>query len=377
MTRCKLCNLEDVKVETDLFDFPTVTSDCRPWLKGRAIMTCKSCNLTQRILLPEVENTYDSIYEGYEIFKHAKAASDQLNFGDDGVLMGRTQKVLNFLVDKFKIDPKRILDIGSGSGSGLNALAEKFPKAEIYGFEPNDRPEERQKALSSNVRKIFSERPVRTSAFELITLFHVLEHVEQLDDLLGYIKAALSNDGSLIIEVPYPHVGPFDYAVADHIWHFSKTSLFTILGRAGFAVQYIGNDVIRKELTVLANKNEHAGKQEQLQLVESDAEAIQWFKNYKSFLDEVKLNYKNLFIYGTGPAAAWAAQILGDAVMAFAEDDTERVGSHFNGKPVVSPMSLDREIPIIAVFPDYQCDIIKKKNTGLNFIVRADMPNFV
>ena len=69
-------------------------------------------------------------------------------------------------------------------------------------------------------------------SFDVITLWHVLEHVPNLEDHFKLFKRLLKPDGHLIIAVP--NYNSYDakfyksfwaaYDVPRHLWHFSKTS---------------------------------------------------------------------------------------------------------------------------------------------------------
>lgn len=370
---CTICSSEMPPAIPALFSIPNISSDCRPWQAGRSVSVCPGCGVMQRVVKPEAAATFDRVYDNYEMYKHSATASDQVNFSQNGAPEGRTQKILRFVEGKLPRPPGAVLDIGSGSGAGLIALARQFPQALIYGFEPNDRPAERQKHLPENVVSILNERPKGEEKYDLITLFHVFEHVEDVMEVLAFIRSRLSAKGNVLIQVPYPVCGAFDLVVADHIWHFSKKSLVTLLNKAGFATVYIGNDIIEKELTLLAAP----GGPVSHPVARSDEyrrglEAVEWLVRYKRFLDGLKGPADSLAIYGTGPAGAWAGHVLGESVRAYLDDDPARLHSTFNGKPVLSPREIELSLPVVAPFPDYQAQWIAEKNGGLNIVLFKD-----
>ena len=69
-------------------------------------------------------------------------------------------------------------------------------------------------------------------SFDVITLWHVLEHIPKINDYLLRLKNLLKLDGTLIIAVP--NYKSYDakfyknfwaaYDVPRHLWHFSKSS---------------------------------------------------------------------------------------------------------------------------------------------------------
>jgi len=202
-------------------------------------------------------------------------------------------------------------------------------------------------------------------------LFHVFEHIEDVFESLDFIISILSDKGRILIQVPYPVTGPFDFVIADHIWHFTKKSITSLLNKANFKIEYIGNEIIKKELTVLAVP----GRVDNSLLLNSNDEirqsndAVKWLLQYKSFLDSFKNSNESVVIYGTAPAGAWAGCILGDKVAAYIDDDPARINSTFNSKPVLSPKEIDKTIPVIAPFPDFQAQWIADRNKDLNIIL--------
>jgi 2-polyprenyl-3-methyl-5-hydroxy-6-metoxy-1,4-benzoquinol methylase len=74
-------------------------------------------------------------------------------------------------------------------------------------------------------------------SFDAITMWHVLEHVHQLDAYMQQLKALLKADGKLLIAVPnYTSVdarvfGPkwAAYDVPRHLYHFSPASMRHLL----------------------------------------------------------------------------------------------------------------------------------------------------
>jgi FkbM family methyltransferase len=85
-------------------------------------------------------------WRGHDIF-YRPATSDPLAINQ--VLLRRGGKAEYYLPSA--LDPKVILDIGSNIGTSILFFHEQYPRAKIYGFEPN--PETFQ-VLQTNVRSI-------------------------------------------------------------------------------------------------------------------------------------------------------------------------------------------------------------------------------
>ena len=74
---------------------------------------------------------------------------------------------------------------------------------------------------------------IKNKKFDVITMWHVLEHVENLQEYIQQIKELLKENGTLIIAVPnYKSYDAYyfkefwaAYDVPRHLWHFSQKSI--------------------------------------------------------------------------------------------------------------------------------------------------------
>lgn len=123
----------------------------------------------------------------------------------------------------------KLLDIGAGTGEFL--LSAKQKGWHVYGVEPN----EKARKLSGSKGVVLAEnlQQISETDFDVITLWHVLEHLPDLENQIASISKKLKSGGTLIIAVP--NFKSFDaryyknfwaaYDVPRHLWHFSKTAV--------------------------------------------------------------------------------------------------------------------------------------------------------
>lgn len=131
-----------------------------------------------------------------------------------------------------------ILDIGAGTGDFV-ALAKKYFK-ESYGIEPSSIA--RKNALKKNILLFENETQLPQKRFDCITMWHVLEHIPQLEKQILFLKEHLQQGGTLIIAVPNyksydaKHYQAFwaAYDVPRHLWHFSRQSIEKLFSEQGF-----------------------------------------------------------------------------------------------------------------------------------------------
>ena len=122
-----------------------------------------------------------------------------------------------------------ILDIGAGVGDFLVVC--ENAGWQTTGIEPS----EKAKAIAIKKGVSFAEnmQDLPNQSFDVITMFHVLEHVPDLDFQMQELKRLLKPTGVLFIAVPNfksydaKHYQKFwaAYDVPIHFWHFSKTAI--------------------------------------------------------------------------------------------------------------------------------------------------------
>src|SRR5574343_1890386 len=133
------------------------------------------------------------------------------------------------LVTKENKSKGNLLDIGAGTGDFLNEANKQGWTT--LGYEPNNSA----KILAENKGVVFTDDifVLPNASFDVITMWHVLEHVPNLEEYIANLKRLLKPGGTIIIAVPNyksfdaQYYGRFwaAYDVPRHLWHFSKTSI--------------------------------------------------------------------------------------------------------------------------------------------------------
>ncbi|MDR6969455.1 2-polyprenyl-3-methyl-5-hydroxy-6-metoxy-1,4-benzoquinol methylase [Flavobacterium arsenatis] len=123
----------------------------------------------------------------------------------------------------------RLLDIGAGTGDFL-AFA-KTKGWDTTGIEPSEKA--KSIALKKGVSFSDSTQVLENNSFDVITMWHVLEHVPNLEKQIKELKRLLKPEGTIIIAVP--NFRSFDakyyrrfwagFDAPRHLWHFSKKAI--------------------------------------------------------------------------------------------------------------------------------------------------------
>jgi len=133
------------------------------------------------------------------------------------------------LINQLHPSKGKLLDIGAGTGDFL-ALS-KVNGWEITGIEPSTKA--KAIAEKKGVAFAISTEVLEKNSFDVITMWHVLEHVPDVEKQITELKRLLKPDGTIIIAVP--NFRSFDakyyrrfwagFDVPRHLWHFSKKAI--------------------------------------------------------------------------------------------------------------------------------------------------------
>lgn len=133
------------------------------------------------------------------------------------------------LITKENSGKGNLLDIGAGTGDFLNQAKNNGWKC--LGIEPNKKA--KNIAIAKGVEFTNTLEELEDHSFDVITMWHVLEHVPDLDYQIKTLKRLLKPNGTILIAVP--NFKSFDakhyqafwaaYDVPRHLWHFSKVSI--------------------------------------------------------------------------------------------------------------------------------------------------------
>ena len=220
-------------------------TDFIPFLKTRdyfysqekfQIIQCTQCGfrITEPIPSPEEIGQY---YDSENYVSHNSSASGLIN-----ALYKKAQS-LNFYLKYPSINkyvPRGTwMDYGAGNGAFVQYLKSK--NIEAVGYEPSE------SARLHSVHKLEDSSLYKSdqNKYACITMWHVLEHVHDLNDILSQHYNHLQPDGALVIAVPNidscdaQYYGP-EWAALDtprHLWHFTESDLKKLLNNHNF--QYL------------------------------------------------------------------------------------------------------------------------------------------
>jgi len=229
---CVICKSEKIAVLHTCIDYTATKETFEVW-------KCNSCShgFTQKI---PVQAEIGKYYDSAEYISHSdtkKGLVNKLYHSARNYMLNSKRK----LVQKFTVSKTpKLLDIGSGTGYFLNNLKEHNIQSEGLEVDENSRKRSIEKfdVKVSDLDKLFL---FESDAFDAVTMWHVLEHVETLNEYIIQIKKILNAKGKAFIAVPNhdSYDGAFykqywaGFDVPRHLWHFTPKSMELLFKKHG------------------------------------------------------------------------------------------------------------------------------------------------
>lgn len=234
---CNICGSTEFRVvtppaERPIGDFAVVFRSSTDEALKDQLVACASCGL--QYVNPRLRS--DLILEGYS------EGSDEVFVSQAKGREKTFDKALN-LIENFAPGRGHLLDIGTAAGSFLHVAAERGWK--VSGCEPNKwLCEWGQKNYGLDIRPgtHFDQR-YPNQAFDVVTVWDVLEHVDDPKAFLLECQRILKPGGLLVVN--YPDIGSWmakamgrkwPMLLTAHLYYFTRDTLKKLLRTSGFDV---------------------------------------------------------------------------------------------------------------------------------------------
>lgn len=221
---CPICSSEKIQQFLQLKDYSISQEKFN-------LMKCSNCTSVFTNPIPSKE-TIGKYYQSENYISHSNTSKGLIASLYHAVRKITLNQKTKLVKKASKLKVGRLLDIGAGTGFFAKAMTNVG--WEVTGLEPDETARSiAQKIHSTHLQSVDDFFKLQSSSYDVITLWHVLEHVHDLHDYFKQFNHLLKNDGILIIAVPnyqsldakYYQNYWAAYDVPRHLYHFSPTSI--------------------------------------------------------------------------------------------------------------------------------------------------------
>ena len=234
-THCPVCNAQESRDIFNAKDYTVSQSEFK-------IVECINCTHRYTQDVPDA-NEIGPYYKAESYISHTDTKSDLISKLYHYV-RNITLKGKRSLVQKYtRKSTGKILDVGCGTGAFLFTM--KQAGWEVEGLEPDETASkialEKHGIITQDPGKIYQ---LQTTQYDAITMWHVMEHVHDLQGYCATLKKLLKPGGVLFVAVP--NYTSYDahkyqqywaaYDVPRHLYHFSPNSMEKLLQQHGMKI---------------------------------------------------------------------------------------------------------------------------------------------
>ncbi len=233
LTQCPVCH-------AGLFQEYLTCTDYTVSHQEFKLVICMSCGLAFTNPRPE-EKDIGAYYQSEDYISHSDTTKGLIHKMYQAVRRYTLKKKYQLIQQR--VHPNHILDIGCGTGAFLSVC--KQNSVNVTGIEPNAGA--REAAVRHYGLNVYEPAHIRNfpdGSFDVITMWHVLEHIYDVTGQVRHLKRLLKPGGFLFIALPNresydaEHYGRFwaAYDVPRHLFHFTRNNVSDLFGRYGMIV---------------------------------------------------------------------------------------------------------------------------------------------
>ena len=231
-TNCPVCGSTDIKIILSTKDY-TVSGE------NFSIAECSNCSLRFTQDVPDAVSI-SPYYKSENYISHTNTSKGFINRLYQSVRKRTLKQKRRLIETATGVTKGNLLDVGSGTGAFAAAMKEAG--WQVTGLEPDaDARSVGKQSYNIELEDISNFYKLPANSYDAITMWHVLEHVHDLQGYIAKLKSLLKENGKLFIAVPNymskdaaiyrEHWAAYD--VPRHLYHFSPKAMQVLLEKHG------------------------------------------------------------------------------------------------------------------------------------------------
>jgi 2-polyprenyl-3-methyl-5-hydroxy-6-metoxy-1,4-benzoquinol methylase len=206
------------------------------------VMECEGCTLRFTQDVPDAESI-GPYYKAEAYISHTNTSQGLVNSLYQKVRRRTLQQKRKLIEKVTGLKTGAMLDVGAGTGAFVHTMKEAG--WQVTGLEPDtDARTVSQKDFGVALQPMDNFYVLPETSFDAITMWHVLEHVHDLNGYIAKLKSLLKENGRLVIAVPNyiskdavlynQHWAAYD--VPRHLYHFSPKAMQKLIQKYGLKI---------------------------------------------------------------------------------------------------------------------------------------------
>ena len=343
---CHICDSDRVTEIEGFSQLVRVTSDCVVLPSGGGLLVCRTCSTVVTLNDKIWRDMTTKIYRDYSPYAQGSGAEEK-TYTVAGSSLPRSERIVDLVSPHLPSTTGVWMDFGCGNGAFLRTVNRRFPEIPLLGMEFDDHQQESVMSIPGVLGLVTNWDDSLLNNMAIVSLIHVLEHMENPVELLKKIKHRMQNQGLLLVQVPHIWTNPYVLTVGDHITHFDLPSLERLIRSAGFEIEWKIADLIPGDLIVLARKVppslnsiwQNNASEPDWRASDSYGSSVQslvdGLTNVTKWLSQCRQDFQAMGIFGTSVAGTWAGATLDNKHDFWIDEDPSRIGKWWQEKEIL------------------------------------------
>lgn len=315
---------------------------------------CENCGHLQTEPLKDLETYYS---QHYQILAGSED-EDQLVSLKDGRNVLRNEHQTDMLLEKVSLPHGAlVLDYGCAKSAVLRILTSRRADISAHVYDVSDLYIPFWKKFIPEGQWATHQVPPHWEGrFDLLTSFFALEHVAAPALFIKEVARLLKPDGVFYCIVPNVYDNLADFVVADHVSHFSASSIAYLLESAGFQLEHIDDTAHTGAWIFVGRRKAALGKSAPLSKADemTRVEAERMAEFWRAFGGRVR-DFETVHaaqpavIYGSGFYGSYIMSCLEhrEQILCFLDKNPHRQGQQIQGVPVLAPEDVPQAARVV------------------------------